>query len=360
MVKPFLTSALLLLFMMATAPVQSQTDPATPPSDLTQTGDSEASVEKPKPEMERPTVWGEPTEVRVAIYVVDIDEVDSAKQSFSASIYVEAHWNIPALRHEGPGPLHRAWTEVWTPRLTIANQQQVWRSWPESVEIQPNGEVVYRQKFWGFFSQPLNLRNFPQDQQKLTIQIAAAGLRVSEVEMVPLRREDGEMSGIANVFSLPDFDVMAWRAEPSPYVPFEGLAPTAGFRMEIDVRRRIDYYVIKVIVPLCLIVVMSWIPRWIDPKELGANLGISATSVLTLIAYIFAITVLLPPVSYITHMDRFILLSTFMVFAGLLHTVLDTALVRRGHTALVERINLWSRGIFPAMLLLVLFISFEY
>jgi hypothetical protein len=58
-------------------------------------------------------------------------------------------------------------------------------------------------------------------------------------------------------------------------------------------------------------------------------------------------------------MDRFILLSTIMVFASLLHTVLDTALIRRGKTALVERINLWSRGIFPVALLIVLALSFE-
>jgi hypothetical protein len=349
--------------MTAAASVHGQTDPGTAPSDTPQVSEPSepsASVEEPKPELERPTVWGEPTKVRVAIYVVDIDEVDSAKQRFSASLYLEARWKVSALKHEGPGPLLRSWTEVWTPRLTIANQQQAWRSFPGSVEILPDGEVILRQKLWGYFSQPLNLRTFPQDQQKLTIHMVAAGLRESEVQMLPLQREDGDMSGIAKEFSLPDFDVISWKVEPRPFIAFEGLAGTAGFKMEIEVRRRVSYFVIKVIIPLCLIVIMSWVPRWIDPREIGANLGISATSVLTLIAYLFAITVLLPPVSYITHMDRFILLSTIMVFASLLHTVLDTALIRKGKTALVERINLWSRGFFPVMLLLVLVFSFEF
>jgi hypothetical protein len=117
--------------------------------------------------------------------------------------------------------------------------------------------------------------------------------------------------------------------------------------------------VVKVIIPLCLIVIISWVPRWIDPREIGANLGISATSFLTLIAYLFAITIFLPPVSYITHMDRFILLSTFMVFASLLHTVLSTVLVRKERAERVERINLWSRTIYPAVLFLVLAFSFD-
>jgi hypothetical protein len=360
MLRPFLQGALLFLFMTATALVQGQTDPDAAPFETTQMDEPQASDEIPKPELERPSVWGEPTKVRVAIYVVDIDEVDSAKQRFSASLYIEARWKVPALKHEGPGPLLRSWTEVWTPRLTIANQQQAWDRFPRSVEILPDGEVILRQTLWGYFSQPLNLRAFPQDQQKLTIHIVAAGLRESEVQMVPLQREDGDMSGIAKVFSLPDFDVLSWKIGPRPFVAFEGLAGTAGFQMEIEVRRRVSYFVIKVIIPLCLIVIMSWVPRWIDPRETGANLGISATSVLTLIAYLFAITVLLPPVSYITRMDRFILLSMIMVFASLLHTVLDTALTKKGKTALAERINLWSRGIFPVMLLLVLVLSFEF
>jgi hypothetical protein len=367
--RAILCGLIVLLAMTATAPVQGQTDPAaapsemapseTAPSETAQASEPTAPVEEPKPELERPTVWGEPTAVEVLIYVIDIDEVNSANQSFSASVYVEAHWKIPALRHEGPGPLHRAWTEVWTPRLTIVNQQQAWRAFPESVEILPDGEVIYRQKFWGHFSQPQDLRAFPQDQQKLTIHIVAAGLQESEVRMVSLRKEDGKESGIAQAFSLPDFDVLSWKAESRSYNAFEGHAGAAGFQMEIEVRRRMTYFLVKVIVPLCLIVIMSWVPRWIDPREIGANLGISTTSFLTLIAYLFAITVLLPRVSYITHIDRFILLSTMMVFAGLLHTVLSTALIRRERAKRVERINRWSRAIYPVVLLLVLAISFE-
>jgi hypothetical protein len=45
----------------------------------------------------------------------------------------------------------------------------------------------------------------------------------------------------------------------------------------------------KVILPLCLIVLMSWAPRWIDPGQIGTNVGISTAAFLTLVAYLFAI-----------------------------------------------------------------------
>jgi hypothetical protein len=64
-------------------------------------------------------------------------------------------------------------------------------------------------------------------------------------------------SGIAEQFSMPDFKVISWNAEPRAYFPFQGVAGTSGFIMEIDVERSTDYFFWKPIVPLCLIVAMS-------------------------------------------------------------------------------------------------------
>ncbi len=316
-------------------------------------------LQEPKPELARPTVWGEPTEVKALIYIIDVDDVDSANQNFAASVFYQAHWHNPLLRHEGPGPIIRRSTEVWTPQLVIINQQQGWSAFPASVKIFPNGEVVYAQKTWGWFSQPLNLRNFPFDRQKLTIHLAAAGLLESEVKVVPLETGKGDRSGIAPDFSVPDFDVISWTAGPRPYISFEGEEGTAGFMMEMEIERRPSFFVWKVIFPLCLIVIMSWVPRWIDPKHIGTNVGIATTSFLTLVAYLFAITVLLPRVSYLTRMDEFILLSTLMVFIGLLHTVATSVLAQSSTpTPWVGRLDRSGRVVYPLILLAVLGISF--
>ena len=311
-----------------------------------------------KPEMERPTVWGEPTEVQIGIYIVDVDEVNSADQSFAASVYYEAHWKNLFLRHKGPGPMHRGVTEVWTPRLTIVGQQNIWRSFPESVDIYPDGECVYRQRVWGHFSQPLELRDFPLDKQVLTIHIVAVGLKEEHVKMVPMAKEGKTGSGLAKKFSVPDFNVLSWSAEPTPYVALEGESGTAGFTMQIHVARGPTYYVLKVIIPLCLIVIMSWAPRWINPEQIGTNIGVSTTSFLTLVAYLFAITVLLPRVSYITRLDRFIFLSTLMVFFGLIHTVVNTALLSSDKKTRMEQVERWSRAVYPVVLIIVVVVSF--
>lgn len=329
-------------------------------SDAGLPSDTKPSVilEEPKPELARPTAWGEPTEVQIGVYVIDVDEVDSADQSFSASVYFVAQWKIPLLAHEGPGPKLRSLTEVWNPRLTITGQQMMWRSYPESVEIKPDGTVVYRQKIWGRFSQPLKLRDFPFDQQELSIHFVAAGLAQNDVKMVPLVNENGTASGTSETFSLPDFDVLSYEATPQPFFPHEGHPGVAGFEMRIKIDRRPTYFILKVIIPLCLIVIMSWLPRWIAPQETGTNIGISTSAFLTLVAYLFAITVLLPRVSYVTRMDSFILLSTLVVFAGLIQSAWNTVTIGNQKHRTAEKLGRWSRTLYPLLLILILVYSF--
>jgi hypothetical protein len=342
---------------MGILPAYSQSIQQELPSAPIEKDQSTVQSSEPKPELERPTVWGEPTEVRLLVYVIDVDEIDSANQAFAASVYVEARWSVPALRHKGPGPLYRSLSDVWNPRLTITNLQQQWTAFPQAVEISPDGEVIYRQRVWGRFSQPLELQDFPFDRQLLDIRLAAVGLLENEVKIVPLKLEHSRGSGIAERFSIPDFSVVSWKAESSPYIAFKGTPGIAGFLFQIEMARNPRYYLVKVIIPLCLIVMMSWAPNWIDPEQVGANLGISATSFLTLVAYLFAITVLLPRVSYITRMDRFILLSTLLVFLSLVQTVASAALVKRGKARLVNRVDLWSRAAYPIFFLIILFVS---
>jgi hypothetical protein len=352
-------SGIILFFMVLSFPAWGQSPDVAP---LPETSKEQTIPmflpQKLMPELERPTIRGEPTEVQVSLYIIDVDEVDSAEQNFAASVFIEARWYIPELRHEGSGPINLSWTEVWTPRLVIVNQQQGWRSFPESVEVLPDGQVIYRQKTWGRFSQPFDLRNFPLDIQKLTIQYAAAGLSETEVKMVPLMENGQPSSGIAKRFSLPDFEVLSWKASPMPYRPNDEKVGIAGFQMEIEVERRVTYFVVKIILPLCLIVIMSWLPLWTDPRHIGSNLAISATSFLTLVAYLFAITVLLPRVSYLTRMDQFIILSTVMVFACMAQTVAMSNMVKRGRDKSLRKFLKWSRAVYPVLLVLLVAYSF--
>ena len=57
----------------------------------------------------------EPREVHLAVFVVDVDEIDSAAQSFTANVAYLVQWQDPKLAHPGPDPITRSLDQVWNP-----------------------------------------------------------------------------------------------------------------------------------------------------------------------------------------------------------------------------------------------------
>ena len=89
-------------------------------------------------DISRPVEGEGPTRVHVAIFVLDVDEINSPSQSFDANVYLEFRWRDRRLAHSGPNEVARSKVEVWHPRIQLINQQKVWPTFPEIVELKLN------------------------------------------------------------------------------------------------------------------------------------------------------------------------------------------------------------------------------
>lgn len=299
-------------------------------------------------DISRPTEG--PTRVEVLVFVIDVDTIDSANQRFAANVFLAYRWQDPRLAHKGPNEVARALHEVWHPRIQLVNQQKVWPTFPEIVEVDPQGNVVYRQRVWGSFSQPLSLHDFPFDRHVFAIQLAATGYSPDEVQLIPSSKHK---SGIAQKLSVADWDIKSWKAETRPYEPVAGEDAASGFAFSFEAKRQTGYFIIKVIIPLILIVAMSWVVFWIDPSEAGPQISVAVTTMLTLIAYRFAVGASLPKVSYLTRIDYFILVSTILVFASLVEVIITASMAKSGKLDQAQAIDRWLRFIFPGIFVLV-------
>ena len=61
------------------------------------------SVAEGAADLSRPGPAGAPTEVKLAILIIDIDDISGAEQNFTANVYTEAVWHDPRLAHDGAG-----------------------------------------------------------------------------------------------------------------------------------------------------------------------------------------------------------------------------------------------------------------
>jgi hypothetical protein len=258
--------------------------------------------------------------------------------------------------------VHYPLDQIWTPRVSIANEtNSVVRKLPESAEVEPDGTVIYRQRYVGSFTQPLRLQSFPFDRQSFRIQFVAIRYQPNEVVFVADENwiHDGlqKAAGISRSITLPDWTVDRWNAKPDVYALTPGLQ-YSGYVFEFTASRNVEHYILKVILPLVLIVMMSWSVFWTEPTNSNTQFSIAVTSMLTLIAYRFAVDIQLPRLPYMTRLDVFFLVSTLLVFLSLIEVLVTTILDNNDQLARAKKLDRYCRVIFPAVFLLVSILTF--
>jgi hypothetical protein len=301
--------------------------------------------------IERPNAAAGPTQVSVGIWIVDINSIDSAQQSFMADVAIVLQWKDPRLAHTGGGIAHYPLDQIWDPRVVIANEtNSVERRLVDSAEVEADGTVTYRQRYVGSFTQPLLLRSFPFDKQTFHVRFAAVRYGPNDVVFVPNKKwvDAGlrQGGGIAPEITLPDWTIEKWEIRPTVYTFAPGLE-SSGYVFEFTALRNVRHYILKVILPLVLIVMMSWAVFWIDPNTSNSQINIAVTSMLTLIAYRFAVDSQLPRLPYMTRLDAFILTSTLLVFFSLIEVLVTTILDHNKQSDRAKKIDRCCRVIFP-------------
>lgn len=301
---------------------------------------------------------GGPTQVIVHLLLVDLRSIQDTEQSFEADIVMSLEWSDPRLVDGTVGAslanCRVAPAAVWTPDAVVLNERNVSTGLPKLVHIRPDGRISYTQRYMGDFTASFELRDFPFDTQELKLDVVSAGSSAEDVEfrIEPVGR-DPSMK-----FSIADWTVGGFSVSYEPLVlPLAGRS-IAHFVAATKVTRNHGFYILKVLIPLCLIVFMSWAVFWINPKYLPPQVGVSTSAVLTLIAFQFSLGYLLPRVSYLTLADRFLLGSSALVFGAFGEALLTSSLADRGREDLAKRIDRWARVLFPLAFAAVLVLSF--
>lgn len=303
------------------------------------------------PKAVRPGAEAGPTKVSVAVWATDIVQIDSANQTFNASLFVGLGWQDARLAHAGPELVRYALDDIWHPEWVVGNDDgSVKQTLPQWVEVHPDGTVLYRQRFVGPFLQKLDLRQFPFDRHSFRVHFVVLGHRPEEIQFVPSEKMVAagfsHGAGIADTLTMVDWKVSAPTAFTDPYHAAPGI-DVAGYTFEFQAARQVQHYLVKVIIPLLLIVMMSWTVFWIDPANSGSQISIAVTSMLTLIAYRFAVGAEVPKLPYLTRLDAFILTSSLLVFFSLIEVMLTTWLATDGRVPLARVIDRWCRVVFP-------------
>lgn len=292
---------------------------------------------------ERPNPKGTPTQVKIGVYVTDIMRIDDNRQNFTANVRLSARWIDPRLADPTSDEVRKVpLEEIWNPLLLLMNQENVAKQFTESAFLDPDGYVFYAQRYIGTFTVPLNLKNFPLDQHQLYIDTFSY-FSPEEVSFII----DESMTGWSETLSIPDWIVSNGGIKVKTIENPELKKDISQIIFSFTIQRRLGFYFWKIIIPLSLIVIMSWGVFWIDPSRLEAQIGLSATTFLTLFAFQFAIAALLPKIAYLTRMDRFTMSCSILVFLALVEAVTTSYFVKKNELDKAAKLDSFSRWAFP-------------
>ena len=306
---------------------------------------------------ERPRKEGEATKVLVGVQVVDVTNIDDVSQSINVDFIVRQTWtDSRMIPYEG---CKFTLEKVWTPHIDVVNSGHLWTRLRDYVEVFQFGRVQYMQRYHGAVVFPYQAHRFPFDKHEIALSFMSLEYGQSEVVLVNDDKFTGRSS---NEFNVADWSIGSVLTFVQSTYLDASERDHSQLNITLEAQRRTSYFIWKVMVPLTLIVAMSWSVFWLDPARYGPQVGLSATSMLTLIAFLFATQAIVPRLNYLTIMDKFVLGSTILVFLALAEAVMTAYFIAKEREALAVRMDRHCRLIFPAafaVMILLLYLDLQ-
>jgi len=311
-----------------------------------------------------------PTRVRCALLIVDVIDIDDVSESFEAKISLVASWHDPRLAFDAAaegterklfqGPYQVA--EVfagWWPQLVLVNEIGLGDITAVTVEVAPDGGVRLMQQRTVRLETPMQLHDYPFDEQRLRAILLPFGSTIDDVVLEVDERYADTTDEL--VRRNEDVNVAGWILRHLEMVVDETFLTTGNGRRTfsrlvatIHLERRSWQLVWQLLFPLVVIVSMIWSIFWIDPESLSDRLNVSFIGVLTIVAYQFVVIDHMPRMSYLTFTDTLLLVSFVTMSATIPQSLVIDSLVRRGHTGRARRIDRICRWAFPLAYLIAI------
>ena len=272
-----------------------------------------------RPDLQQPPAH--PTRVEIDIEVVEVSQIQDHDQKFDIEFNAYFVWQDPRLAfdssREGVSKKVLAADELWTPDPLLVDELDVDARGGATAHVQPDGTVFLNRYYRGTITGVFDLHEFPLDRHDLEVALEATSYEADEVEF-----SVGEVKAVHPEHAVPHgwklVDISAEAGE-SRYARTN--ETFSLLRMTIRVARDPHFYLWSIILPLIPIMATAWSVFWMDPKEFSSQVGVGITAMLTVVAYRITIDSSLPPLTYMTRMDYFLLVCQTFVFIAFMATV---------------------------------------
>jgi len=180
-------------------------------------------------------------------------------------------------------------------------------------------DIVVILRFVGTFSEQMELKNFPCDVQDLTVSLAFNCRKTGMMPLELVNAHDLKTGILPGSF----IDDKMWDLDSSIRVApgYTGAAEDRMFPsldMKLFIARQPTFVILNIAMPIFFFVPIAALQFCVPRQVIDGRLSVSLAIVLTAVAHKFTMTAMVPPVSYLTFLDKYfatsfglILLITF-------------------------------------------------
>ncbi len=290
------------------------------------------------------------TDVRLDFLLQDIQEIDDEREAFSWAGILSATWHDPRRAfpdigeteqwYQGPYQVEEL-ASGWIPRFVHLDALGRLESDSVWLRVTSDGTCTLQRTLHGTTRKHMDMRWFPFDAHELELRLGLTGPEPERVQL--LLAQDAKEVMLPRGLRVPEWTLKdtSMQMEEIEKTDRPVLVARVGVQRNSAFLRRLVTF------PLSVIVLLSFSVFWMDRAAMPDRVSVSFIGILTAVSYQLMIGESMPPVTYFTLMQGFLMMSFLVMAATVVVNVVVGDAEKRGDQARAMRIDKRCRWAFP-------------
>ena len=236
----------------------------------------------------------------------------------------------------------------WWPQLFLRNESGAYERQGMLLRVRPDGAVQYDEEFRAVAEVEMDLRRIPFDDQVFTLVFEPLGFAADQVHLEPDPDWTSTRSDHVSVRQWTIGQVTGAAEEVDLGMQSGREVAVSAVSFSVPASRDPGFLLRTIVLPLLILVALSWSVFWMDTSLLSDRMAISFLGILTVVAFQIVVSEQQPRIPYFTILSSFLLISYLVLVASVIVNLRVGALDRAGHVAQGNRLDRRCRWLFPA------------
>ena len=274
-----------------------------------------------------PPTINKPTIVKMRVKIDQLEDLDTVRGRVNIRIEVFCNWTDPRLAgrtHRDPLPCH-----LWSPRPVIDKMQGSFSVTTSMFSISFDsilGDVTSMTTYEGTIKNEMDLHSFPLDTDTIKITFRASQCYKRNGEMNVSWKTDYRLIFVGwkttdnRRVESPDKAPFGWTLVSSSV---ENIDPTFcmdSIQFKLNLKRQVGFYIFKVVIPLVFITCLNFMGFFLG--TLGERLSNNVSLFIAAMALLYVVGQDLPHTTFLTAIDRIVLVTLSLIFVTSIHFIL--------------------------------------